>query len=731
MAGIILFTLALLVIIHFTREYSFLSKENSQMQSKTPGITEKLERRTCEVPFCNTKECVFIASAMLDSMNLQANPCSDFYDYVCGGYPLTKVVPYGIDYHSPAKEAQGELLIDILKVLEKPSSDNEGDAILKMRKIYDTCMNESRRNEVENRTLSFWFSDLKLVPPNYVLGIPFNFEPTVQWTELVTNLEQYQIHTLFKPHFVAMENTAPEKLEVDCVVPFLSPEAYRNTTNDELAFQLLMYKESMNAALELLHMDRETRHEFIEDVLKIDMDVAQAVSLDEPLPHTYLTEEHKTLLRGIWQPVVGDAVEQMNVVSTCKYDMENILTILSQTSNRKVVRYVMWRMLMQMMQYMGKEFRDLHLHYMTKLPGFDYAYESKWKECADVVRIEMGLVAMKSLFDNGFILKDTINAVNVEFIHMKRNLALMFSTLLEGVDRSFAQKFSDKLKGMELVTGYLDSVNDNGVLDSVYNDIDVGDDYFSNILEMKRFKARRKFLKLWYQNNGDAANEISLENSPLGIGSGYDYLSNTVHVDLGLFKFPIFVESKEIPEYLTYAFSSILAHEIVRAFDVTGSYYDADGQYFEKIFWPSAIEQKYEDFLSCVKDQVTGLNTNDNLNINDTGVLNNIMADMGAFLIPYEGLKTHLRNNVNEKPLPGVPLNKKQTFYVQTAQMYCEVRNKPASNSLSQFLLSPKFRVNTVVSNMEDFGSVFNCPVGSAMNLENKCNLFRLLPPDQ
>ena len=76
------------------------------------------------------------------------------------------------------------------------------------------CWFLAHRDEVENKTLSFWFSDLKLVPSNYTMGDPFDFEPPVQWTELVSNLEQYQIHTLFQPHFVATENTAPERLVI-------------------------------------------------------------------------------------------------------------------------------------------------------------------------------------------------------------------------------------------------------------------------------------------------------------------------------------------------------------------------------------------------------------------------------------------------------------------------------------------------------------------------------------
>lgn len=63
------------------------------------------------------------------------------------------------------------------------------------------------------------------------------------------------------------------------MLPFLSPETYLNTTDDEIAFQLVMYKESMNAALELLHMDRTTRKEFVADVMKIDEDIAKSIAV--------------------------------------------------------------------------------------------------------------------------------------------------------------------------------------------------------------------------------------------------------------------------------------------------------------------------------------------------------------------------------------------------------------------------------------------------------------------
>lgn len=73
-------------------------------------------------------------------------------------------------------------------------------------------------------------------------------------------------------------------------------------------------------------------------------------------------------------------------------------------------------MFMQLMQYMGTGFYDLHVHYMTKLPGYDYAYELKWKQCTDVIRNEFGLVAMKALFDGKFLRKEIIDEVSAKVL---------------------------------------------------------------------------------------------------------------------------------------------------------------------------------------------------------------------------------------------------------------------------------------------------------------------------
>lgn len=57
--------------------------------------------------------------------------------------------------------------------------------------------------------------------------------------------------------------------------------------------------------------------------------------------------------------------------------------------------------------------------------------------------------------------------------------------------------------------------------------------------------------------------------------------------------------------------------------------------------------------------------------------------------------------------------------------MWCSTETDSYLESLVDSAYAPaRFRVNGVVSNMEEFASAFNCPVGSKMNPADKCTLW-------
>ncbi|XP_042903574.1 endothelin-converting enzyme 1 isoform X2 [Parasteatoda tepidariorum] len=240
-------------------------------------------------------------------------------------------------------------------------------------------------------------------------------------------------------------------------------------------------------------------------------------------------------------------------------------------------------------------------------------------------------------------------------------------------------------------------------------------------MNVKKFKTRYFFNRLWYSNSENVVSEISLEESPLGVSFSYDYKTNKVRLDGSSFWFPMSHYSGNIPKYLKFGETAMLARVMAKAFDATGSLYDAHGRKWDKALLPQTLRDEHTYYTECLMSQ---LSSSDYwfAEINNTEYINTIAADMGSFLVPYESFKTYLMNATEEKSLPSVNLDQKQMFYVQVAQKYCEVR-APSIDSEEIVGLSKRSRVNIAVSNMEDFAFVFNCQPQHVLNLQHKCNL--------
>ncbi|XP_035230774.1 uncharacterized protein LOC118202700 [Stegodyphus dumicola] len=485
------------------------------------------------------------------------------------------------------------------EVLVMPSTVEESHTLRKIKRFYNFCMNAEQRDRQQNYSLAVWFSDIELSVNNIAGAILGMETSSVSWQQLVSRLEEYQIHTIFEPSFERPDDLPIDKIVVDCPVPFFEPEVYLNVNASDYSYQLTIYKEVMDKALELLFIDKSRRLEFMKDILSIEEDIASAAV--------------KQLIREIWRPMIGEGVLDLDIVSSCKYDLESITSVLENAPRVKI-----------------------HLHFLSKLPRFDYAYPSKWQECTDVIRNELGLAITKALMDEGFIKAEDIT----------------------------------KLQSMKLDDGYVSIINQTGVLNIVYQELEFNyDSYFLNVINLKKFKTRHFFTRLWYGNPENPISEIDVLHSPLGLSSSYDYKKNTIRIDLGLLRPPIFVYLKDIPKYLKYGQNAVLAREMSHAFDAKGCFYDGDGNYRHPIWWPTILEKKYNELMGCIRNQTLKFGRE----ITSTEMTNTIIGDVGSLFVPFEGLKAHLRNlEEQEKPLPAVSLSKKQTFYVQVAQAEVE-----------------------------------------------------------
>ena len=88
---------------------------------------------------CMSTGCVNLASAVLGSMNTSVDPCTDFYNFSCGGWDNANVIPSGYGLWSVFQQLDKRNKIAIKKLLDGDQESNV-EAIQWVRQLYKSCL---------------------------------------------------------------------------------------------------------------------------------------------------------------------------------------------------------------------------------------------------------------------------------------------------------------------------------------------------------------------------------------------------------------------------------------------------------------------------------------------------------------------------------------------------------------------------------------------------------------
>jgi len=102
---------------------------------------------------CLTPACIQVSSSIYSGMNQTINPCDDFYEFTCGRWIKTNIIPKGHSGWSTTKELSRKNLIILKSILEETVTNNslsEFNAEQEAVKFYQSCMNIS---EIERQLI--------------------------------------------------------------------------------------------------------------------------------------------------------------------------------------------------------------------------------------------------------------------------------------------------------------------------------------------------------------------------------------------------------------------------------------------------------------------------------------------------------------------------------------------------------------------------------------------------
>ncbi|KAH8359835.1 hypothetical protein KR093_009080, partial [Drosophila rubida] len=200
-------------------------------------------------------------------------------------------------------------------------------------------------------------------------------------------------------------------------------------------------------------------------------------------------------------------------------------------------------------------------------------------------------------------------------------------------------------------------------------------------------------------------------------------------VGWGLLQSPYY--SYYYPKALKYALlGQRLASALLLAFDDDGwnKYPQATSP------WSDETMAGYRNVSECQRAQYSNYLTDEPSEFRNATRLRQIIAESSALNVAFnaylswlEQLDPKLKNLLSRETLPELNFTNTQLFFIYFAQTRCwaKLGEEPPPRGLPLMLHTPeRWDVNGPLSNSEEFGREFGCPLGSLMNSGNKCLVY-------
>ncbi|ALC47560.1 CG5527 [Drosophila busckii] len=324
---------------------------------------------------------------------------------------------------------------------------------------------------------------------------------------------------------------------------------------------------------------------------------------------------------------------------------------------------------------------------------------------------------------------DTIEDVSAVTQEVRKSLRILLETA-NWLDAETRKQALDKESSIEPRIGaYKDNELSEKLIRAMRN-LTVKETYAENNIELKRFgRYIKRYIGHHHKQLSNATKPLELLVS-MQVNAFYYGIDNSINVMAGIFHPPAY--HRAWPKSLKFGtIGYLVGHELTHGFDTSGSEYDSTGRmrnwYTNKSMNEFAqraecyVERYNKYHIPQINRTINGELTKDE-NIADGGGLREALSSYRRYMKQQQQEQEH---ELNER-MPGIDLSPEQLIFMGFAQLWCaDYKEEHYWEDLTDVHTIDKYRVLGAVGNNEDFGQVFNCPRGSAMNTESaKCRIW-------
>ncbi|KAJ5499849.1 Peptidase M13 neprilysin [Penicillium expansum] len=671
-------------------------------------------------PLCQSQECIHAASEIL--YNLDPNyenidPCTDFDQYVCGGWRE----------HHDMRPDQGSIfagtimgenaqtkLRHILERTEPPQS-SDADNFKKLKSAYDACLDEATVSKRGSKPLTKILDELKTIYPAKA-GLVKGAQD--QLTSALLYLANAGVEAL------ASSGVTPDDRDPDNVVIMISPpreiglparEYYNNTKT------VADYTSVLKQVVRGLAGDGFDK--IAEDVVAFEKklaDVTPDTQTQEDVTKYYnplTVKETEALIPEIsFADIISslaphDYKGDRLIVGSPSY-MKALSVLLKDTPRETILLFLQWKLIQAFADVIEDASIEPLRRFENELAGKEpQAKEERWRKCLG--HLDEGLEWSLSRFyvldafseDSKKLGDQIVSDIKERFIFTLDQTSWMSPDVRKlGIEKvgNIIQKIGFPTKSPNVL--------DPEDVNKFYRELELSrDTYFENEVAVARFQLRGEWSKL-----GKPTNRDEWGMSAPTVNAYYNPPGNEIVFPAGIMQPPAFY-GPSAPLYLAYgAFGAVSGHELSHAFDSTGRHYDESGNYTN--WWDDKTVEAFEERAQCFVDQYsnfTVLGPEDKvLHVNGRLTLGENIADAGGLTASYHAWKKH----DEAKPdlhLPGLDaFTKEQLFFISYGNWWCGKTTKEAAEqAIYNDPHAPKSaRIIETMANSREFKNAFSCP---------------------
>ncbi|XP_063929574.1 neprilysin-4-like [Zophobas morio] len=690
---------------------------------------------------CLSEDCVNTASNILRAMDRNTDPCTDFYQYSCGGWIASNPVPDWTATWDRLALLRESLMQSMKRLLERNEINNnssEPDGIRKARALYRICMDTAT---LESKGVLPIRQILQMVglppdPPTNSTDENFDWLLTVARTRRLLGVSMLIGMNVAED----VRNSSVNKIVIEQVSPGFGEKYLLQA--EKFSTEIKNYKKYITQMLTAYTNFTGVEY-FAEDIVNFSTHIAKVMTPSETRrsPNHLFHEVNLIELAngpGIdndswrfvnWTRYLNIIFNDTTVILDRRNDTAILLDLpylqklskLLKTSDRVIVeRFLWWSVFSTVAPLTLTKFRSLGFEFSQQLLGLQ-SRTPRWKGCTSNVNANFGL-ALSYLYVKSHFDKEHRDKA----LEMLEDIRKAFEDAvheLDWMDGTTREKTLTKLHAIRAFVGYPGWIMNATQLDKHYKKAHVIEgNLFDTYLNLTNAAVRRNLQSI--RKKPDRNRWVA---SATTVNAFYSATLNSVTFPAGILKPPFYGNGIAAIDYG--AIGAIMGHEITHGFDDQGRRYDENGNL--KQWWSTATLTHYHEKVRCIIDQYSNYTMPDlgaAFRVQGYNTQGENIADNGGLRAAFEGYKRReaVTNSMHRR-LPGLPdVTPDQLFFLGFAQIWCGNSTLGALKSkLVDGVHSPnRIRVIGTLSNSKEFAKAWGCRLGTPMNPVNKCVLW-------